>query len=212
MDPATLHSLQTIPSTYELKRTTYFSKIDQLKDRYKQYEPFYHKHVTRVENLYKEYSILENQSGNKNRLEKLRQELGEYKVNFYHYFESKKILLAMQEEQVWLKTQSKKINFILMPLFRPYHWEDDVGGTEELNTFLPWWQLSRVNHKDLSSSILFGIRASLIVGLLATLLQLLIGIPVGALAGYYGKKIDMIVSRLLEIWEGIPTFFILLLF
>src|SRR5262249_28525982 len=33
----------------------------------------------------------------------------------------------------------------------------------------------------------------------------------GALAGFYGGTFDIIVSRLLEIWEGMPTFFMLLM-
>lgn len=42
-------------------------------------------------------------------------------------------------------------------------------------------------------------------------LALLIAVPVGAFSGYYGGKIDLIIYRLIEIWEAMPTFFMLLM-
>ncbi len=73
-----------------------------------------------------------------------------------------------------------------MPLLRNFHWEDDAGGDQSLNQELPWWELTRINRKDLVAALIFGIRISLVVGFLAVFLALLIGVPIGALAGYYG--------------------------
>ena len=98
-----------------------------------------------------------------------------------------------------------------MPLLSHFHWEDDAGGDQSLNQIVPWWELTRINHKDLLAALIFGVRISLIVGLAAVALALVIGIPIGALAGYYGGKLDILVSRLLEIWEAMPTFFMLLM-
>jgi peptide/nickel transport system permease protein len=111
----------------------------------------------------------------------------------------------------WLESQNNDISFILMPLFRTYHWEDDAGGEQALNKYIPWWELTRINRKDLMAGLIFGVRISLVVGILSVALAMLIGIPIGVWAGYYGGKFDILVSRLLEIWESMPTFFMLLL-
>lgn len=98
-----------------------------------------------------------------------------------------------------------------MPLLSHYHWEDDAGGQQLLNQYLPWWQITRINRKDLLAALIFGIRISMVVGIAAVAIALAIGIPVGALAGFYGGRADIVVSRLLEIWEAMPAFFMLLM-
>lgn len=120
-------------------------------------------------------------------------------------------LQFIQERQKWLEEETKKIRFNIMPLLSHFHWEEDAGGQQTLNQYLPWWELTRINRKDLLSALLFGIRISLSVGLISVAIALLIGIPIGAYAGYYGGRMDIIVSRLLEIWEAMPVFFMLLM-
>lgn len=127
------------------------------------------------------------------------------------YKQAEALLRYYQDKNLWIETQLQQLRYQLMPPIRPYHWEEDVGGDAQLNQYLPWWEQSRINRKDLSAALLFGIRISLTVGLVAVLIALLIGIPIGALAGYYGGTFDIVVSRLLELWESMPTFFMLLL-
>lgn len=116
----------------------------------------------------------------------------------------------LNDKEAWLKNESKQLHYRLMPLVRPFHWEDDAGGSQTLNQVVDWWNLSRINRKDMIAALIFGIRISLSVGLLSIALALLIGIPIGALSGYYGGKVDLISYRLIEVWESMPTFFILL--
>lgn len=117
----------------------------------------------------------------------------------------------LQEREEWLSHEGEKL-YVLMPaLLRPFHWEEDAGGSQAINQIVPWWELTRINRKDLVASLLFGIRVSFIVGVSAVALALLIGIPLGAAAGYFAGKIDLVSCRLIEIWEAMPTFFMLLL-
>ena len=58
--------------------------------------------------------------------------------------------------------------------------------------------------------MIHGSRVSLSVGFVAVGLYVFIGIVVGALAGFYGGKVDMIVSRVIEIVMCFPTFFLIL--
>lgn len=120
-------------------------------------------------------------------------------------------LKYLEEKRRWLDQELEQLHFVIMPLIRDFHWEDDAGGEQSVNQYVSWWELSRINRKDLVAALIFGVRISLVVGLLAVGLAMMIGIPVGSLAGYYGGKFDIAVSRMLEIWESMPTFFMLLL-
>lgn len=125
--------------------------------------------------------------------------------------ELKQELHYLLDKRCWLLEQNQQISFIVMPLLRPYHWQDDAGGEQALNQYLPWWELTRSDRKDLSAALIFGVRISIVVGFLAIALALLIGVPVGAISGFYGGYIDILLSRVMEIWEAMPTFFMLLL-
>lgn len=120
-------------------------------------------------------------------------------------------LKYLKDRRTWLEEELNQLHGEVMPLIRPFHWEDDAGGDQGFNQFVSWWDLTRINRKDMVASLIFGVRVSLSVGLLAIGLALFIGIPIGAIAGYYGGKTDLIAYRLIEIWESMPTFFMLLM-
>ena len=120
-------------------------------------------------------------------------------------------LTFLEEKERWEHQESQQLHVLMPPLLRPFHWEDDAGGGQNINSAVPWWELSRVNRKDLVAGLLFGIRISLVVGFTAVFLSLLIGIPLGMVSAYFAGKVDMLTCRLIEIWEAMPTFFMLLL-
>jgi peptide/nickel transport system permease protein len=59
--------------------------------------------------------------------------------------------------------------------------------------------------RDLLSRILIGARVSISIGFVAVLISLLIGIPLGAVAGYYGGKTDAAIMWLINVTWSIPT-------
>ncbi len=59
--------------------------------------------------------------------------------------------------------------------------------------------------RDILSRLIIGVRVSLGVGLIAVLISLTIGIVLGALAGYYGSRVDDVVMWLINVIWSIPT-------
>lgn len=64
--------------------------------------------------------------------------------------------------------------------------------------------------RDIAAQISHGARISLLIGLVATVISVLIGITIGALAGYYGDWVDTILMRVTEAFQTLPNFILLL--
>jgi len=58
--------------------------------------------------------------------------------------------------------------------------------------------------RDMLSRMIYGAQISLTVGVVAECLVLLIGVPVGALAGYYGGRLDMVLMRCVDVMYAFP--------
>jgi oligopeptide transport system permease protein len=66
--------------------------------------------------------------------------------------------------------------------------------------------------RDLFVRTLYGGRISLIVGIVATAVSLVIGVAYGAIAGYFGGRIDALMMRIVDILYALPfMFFVILL-
>lgn len=64
--------------------------------------------------------------------------------------------------------------------------------------------------RDVFARMLYGIRISLTIGVIAVSIYVAIGVVLGALSGYFGGWIDILVSRLVEVMLCIPSFFLIL--
>lgn len=64
--------------------------------------------------------------------------------------------------------------------------------------------------RDIAAQIFHGARISLLIGLAATLISIMIGVTIGAFAGYYGKWVDTALMRVTEAFQTLPNFLLLL--
>ncbi|MDO4288546.1 MAG: ABC transporter permease [Eubacterium sp.] len=58
--------------------------------------------------------------------------------------------------------------------------------------------------RDILSRIIYGTRVSLAAGIVSQLMAIVIGVTLGAVAGYYGGKVDIVISRIMEIFAAFP--------
>lgn len=98
------------------------------------------------------------------------------------------------------------------PMLLP--WEYDVIDWEHIAegpSAAHWLGTDQIG-RDLLVRLLEGGRISLMIGVVATLVSLVIGISWGAIAGYFGGKLDAVMMRIVDILYALPfMFFVILL-
>ncbi len=65
--------------------------------------------------------------------------------------------------------------------------------------------------RDVLARVIYGFRISVLFGLTLTVLTSVVGIAAGAIQGYSGGKIDLVMQRLIEIWGGMPVLYLLII-
>ncbi|MBA3936487.1 MAG: ABC transporter permease [Planctomycetes bacterium] len=73
-----------------------------------------------------------------------------------------------------------------------------------------YWLGTDAGGHDVLTHLFFGARISLTVGLVAAGLSFLIGLVVGAVSGYFGGWVDLVLQRIVEIMMCFPTFILIL--
>ena len=64
---------------------------------------------------------------------------------------------------------------------------------------------------DILTRLMYGGRISLMIGFVVVILETIIGVVLGGLAGYFGKWVDMLIMRIVDIFYCIPTWPILII-
>lgn len=115
----------------------------------------------------------------------------------------------------------------VVPSFYPYTYEDQIRGSENLGLMeYSEKELARIDAgekvfphilgtdnmgRDLAVRLMMGARISLLVGIVASAIILIIGSIYGSVAGYFGGKVDMIMMRIVDIIYTVPDILIIIL-
>jgi oligopeptide transport system permease protein len=83
------------------------------------------------------------------------------------------------------------------------------GGCKLSNSLLPpsseyWFGTDQLGC-DVYSLSIYGARPSVLVGVIATIVTTIIGGTIGLIAGFYGGKLDSVLSRIVDVFFGLPT-------
>ena len=102
---------------------------------------------------------------------------------------------------------------ILAPVISPYD-PYDANNIDIMNSEIPpvWVEEGRrdfvfgtdIQGRDLLSTIIYGLRLSILIGCGAVLLQALLGIMIGLVSGYFGGKVDAVLMRIADIQLSFP--------
>lgn len=128
--------------------------------------------------------------------------------------------------RAWLRFRRNKVAlvavaFILLEIvvavfasriapFDPYH--GDYAATWQLPSGKHWLGTDDLG-RDVLSRLIYGSRVSLAIGILSQIVLVIVGVPIGALAGLLGGRFDYVVMRIIDVLSSLPSllFYILLL-
>lgn len=94
---------------------------------------------------------------------------------------------------------------LLAPWIAPHPWDTISIRTRFLPPSTTYWLGTDDYGRDVLSRLLMGARLSLAMGLGATVISVLFGVPVGLAAGYFGGKIDEVLMRIADVLMAIPA-------
>lgn len=97
------------------------------------------------------------------------------------------------------------------PLFSPYTYYETHLELKNLPPNAAFWFGTDELGRDLFTRTWWGARISLFVGITASLIDLVIGVCFGGVAGLLGGKIDEVMMRCVDVLYGIPSLLIIIL-
>lgn len=99
--------------------------------------------------------------------------------------------------------------FILLAVFAPLIAKEGLNDQLQSDRLLPpsaqYWLGTDDFGRDILSRIIYGARISLSVGFFSVIASVIVGSILGIIAGYYGRWVDMIISRIFDIMLAFPS-------
>ncbi len=65
--------------------------------------------------------------------------------------------------------------------------------------------------RDVVARLIYGFRISVLFGFVLTMISAVIGVAAGAVQGYFGGWLDLLLQRFIEIWAGLPILYLLII-
>ncbi len=93
---------------------------------------------------------------------------------------------------------------IFGPLLSPYSYSDQsLSEANQPPSAAHWFGTDNLG-RDLATRVCYGARISLSIGIVASLINLGVGVLYGGISGYFGGRIDSVMMRIVDILYGIP--------
>jgi microcin C transport system permease protein len=73
------------------------------------------------------------------------------------------------------------------------------------------WLGTDDHSRDVLARLIYGFRVSVLFGLTLTMCSIVIGVSAGAIQGYFGNWLDLVLQRFMEIWGAMPTLYLLII-
>ncbi|MYJ51138.1 MAG: ABC transporter permease [Gammaproteobacteria bacterium] len=113
----------------------------------------------------------------------------------------------------WLKQRIEENGFALWPPIRYHHttvdWDLDHPAPAPPDGW--HWLGTDDQARDVVARVIYGFRISVLFGFILTLLSAVIGVGAGAIQGYFGGWLDLLLQRFMEVWSSMPTLYILII-
>lgn len=120
-------------------------------------------------------------------------------------------------QDAWLRLKKNKaamagLGIILLisllaifgPMLSPYSYSDQsLSEANQPPSAAHWFGTDNLG-RDLATRVCYGARISLSIGIVASLINLGIGVLYGGISGYFGGRIDSVMMRIVDILYGIP--------
>ena len=84
----------------------------------------------------------------------------------------------------------------------------DGGSCHDLE---PMWLGTDANGRDVVARLFYGFRISVLFGLILAGVSSVVGVAAGAVQGYFGGRLDLVMQRGIEIWSSLPQLYILII-
>ncbi|MDN3504124.1 MAG: ABC transporter permease [Rhabdochlamydiaceae bacterium] len=105
---------------------------------------------------------------------------------------------------------------ILLAIFCPIFYKTPYYSTHLDSKNLPpcreYWFGTDALGRDIFSRIWYGARITLFIGIVAAIIDMIIGVFYGAIAGYFGGKLDVFMMRIADIIYSVPKLILVILF
>jgi oligopeptide transport system permease protein len=100
---------------------------------------------------------------------------------------------------------------IFAPVIAPHDYREVHWGQQFQSPSRDWPMGTDMNSRDMLSRMIYGARVSMLVGLGAQVIILAIALPIGAIAGYAGGKVDNLLMRFVDVMYAFPQLLFVIL-
>jgi ABC-type dipeptide/oligopeptide/nickel transport system permease subunit len=94
---------------------------------------------------------------------------------------------------------------IFGPYFAPKERDRIYFGHQQEAPSREFWLGTDFESRDMLTRLIYGARVAVVVGLFTQFIIVAIGVTVGAIAGYFGGRVDNVLMRFVDVWYAVPA-------